>query len=435
MQVGEVPMFCPDNPPVEIQWIPGEGEYGQPPQLLALEMYSVGNSGNLFGNGIAIGEPIWAIRNSYLSSIRIELYPPFDGTATAEAFVNGDPITLEGYVNDVEKSVPVYAGQNTLDKKGGGSCEDVAVLIVEDGYKFTSEMAYTVDVKITYKALDDSEVEDGTTKEVYYRRTILVWSFGGTPTAGSLYIAPFKPNEIIDVGCRILGEGGIWMYFESPGGSPVFGPYSSKDQAEYVLNRWGPLIAALARHCTCVTHRNRYVCNAGVGGPCGVGTEYQGTGGTGASNANFPSGYSDACTHVETGMQGDGSTVIKNAATGTVYATLSANDGTVVVILPPCANAIAVTGSALSEGESAIVSADWWTLLDDASCPFCEDPGDPEAPEDCMYAWSAVDADAIPRNSAALEAFLVDELGAQGACAALGGTWDTELSMCIPPED
>jgi hypothetical protein len=48
--------------------------------------------------------------------------------------------------------------------------------------------------------------------------------------------------------------------------------------------------------------------------------------------------------------------------------------------------------------------SDYW---DPPPCPFCEDPGDPDAPEDCV--WSFSEWDAIPSNSQELE----EQMGGQ----------------------
>lgn len=428
MQCGEVPAACDGTPsPGRLLWEAGEVE-NNIPYLVALMM----TPSTPFSNGQSVPEePIWTMQGSHLTSIRAEISPPFAGTATATLYVDGEVVSL---VNDpfAVTTDTEWAGPGTW-LGDGADCAASILLLAGTGYEFKYRRAYNVDLKISYVKTGEPE----TTAEQWLHRPVLVWGFpGGTATINGVYVTPFPAYSLETDDCNIRTSNGVWGTWNpiSTDSQTNLGPYRSDADAEYVIDRWGAIIGALA-YCKCF----RDFGDGGVGSfgawivPDGSDWgDVEGIGGADDATGAGPNEHYAALTWgidvEDTGWSFRWKIVHANATVS--YA--SAN-GQGAATVPPC-ESWSLQSKYTGEGAAPTIfaSIETWPLENQEECQFDDE-------ESQLYGiqvkYSPVNHLGIPSNSAELADFLAWENSAKAACAAAGGTWNDETLSCDLPEE
>ena len=426
MQCGDVPAACDGEPsPGRLLWEAGEVE-NNIPFLVALLM----TPSTPFSNGQAVPEePIWTMQGSHLTSIRAEISPPFEGTATATLYVDGEAVPL---VNDpfAVTTDTEWAGPG-MWPGDGGDCEASILLLAGTGYEFTSRRAYNVDLKISYVKSGEPE----TTAEQWLHRPVLVWGFpGGTATINGVYVTPFSAYSLETDDCNIRTSNGVWGRWNriDVDSTTSLGPYKSDADANYVVGRWGDLIGALA---LCICWRDQGHGGVGSIGNMALGedTDWFTVEGIGYEDDATRAGGGDSYTFLGWGCT-DTRWAFRwkithaNGTVSTVGISSTGEQGSATI--PPCEEWQLEARFLGWDGDEGYMSLESYPLYDQDPCPF--DEGEPLHGTQVKY--SPANHLGIPSNSDELADFLAWENGEKAACAAAGGTWNEGTLSCELPE-
>ena len=167
-----------------------------------------------------------------LGIIRYTVFPaPFDGTATFQTFING-----------------ASSGQTVIEMEEGVNVEYSTDYFDDD---VLGAGAYRIDIRC---ALYDPST--GITTQAPHTAGLLVYDVGSPVLFGNIVV----PSTMIAQHDNV--------YLDSPGQTQCLsqelalaggrGPFSSKKDAEYVLDTWDEIIAVYTRTCLC-----NYACGVG----------------------------------------------------------------------------------------------------------------------------------------------------------------------------
>ena len=429
MQAGDIPVICGGGDQTNVVW-PLGAEHSPYPILKALDITGGFNSsqGGLGEEGFAqafwLYDPLWAIKNSYLSSIRHELSSaPFDAIVTAKLFIDGaEHAGLEGLPQVVAKGESGWLGSMQGEKYGDGYCENNIGIVGTGGSppQFTQGRPYVVTIEVTYTATNSDVVPVGTTASYMAARTVLVWDFGAAPTVGGVYVVPFPPRGPDGFTCEIIGAGGLTLYPNYIAGHQ-FGPYNNRDEAIYVVDHWDEFLGALGGTCSCPLNclfRKTFGMNYWYYNEQGGYWTGESYGGVDDPASQFMCGT--AWVTLEVGTSGGG-IVIVTRPDGTEYSIVSPNGGRYNI--PPCHwVSIRYYGNEdpneldpvpYVAGDMWQTSALTWCVLEDEESPFYG--------RTVEYTKGPDGIEGIPANSEEL----ADYLGDKRACELTEGHhWD-----------
>lgn len=437
MQCGDFPITCGEAQD-QVAWVPGSVNSPHP-QMVALRFAAPTNpfdpeqSGGVFSRAPWQYDALWTIKGSYLSSIHHELpLAPFSGTVTAELWINGDKhAVLEGLPNVVTRGEGGVLGSLAAEKVLGGACAGNVASVGTGSIppQFSESRAYVVALKVVYTAEGDFEVPTGTTASYWTARTVLAWDLGAPPTQGDVYVVPFPPRGPGSFACEIIGHEGITMYPSEIGGK-TFGPYSSREEALYVVDHWDEFLGALASTCTCPrncifdkTFGLNFWTEDAVNG------YWYGEGYGGIDDPVSIARCDTGWIYIEVGLIGDAFLVVTSPDGGGYNITSSGKH-----LIPPC-HEVTIRYAGENPYDEEIypeASGDWWQVGTLVACATSDDES-PFFEREMDYANTPEGIVGIPSNTEELANYV----GSRNLCEALTGHhWDQgPPEACVEDEE